>query len=41
MYIAPNNERNSKTFIFWPPKSLLIVAAATKLKDTCSLAGKL
>ena len=27
-------------FIFWAPKSLQMVAAATKLKDTCSLEGK-
>ena len=28
-------------FIFWPPKSLQIVAAAVKLKDAYSLEGKL
>ena len=28
-------------FIFWAPKSLDIVIAAMKLKDTCSLEGKL
>ena len=28
-------------FIFWPPKSLPIVVAAMKLKDTCSLEEKL
>ena len=28
-------------FIFWPPKSLLMVTAAMKLKDTCSLEEKL
>ena len=28
-------------FIFWAPKSLQIVIAAMKLKDTCSLVGKL
>ena len=28
-------------FIFWPPKSLQMVTAAMKLKDTCSLEGKL
>ena len=28
-------------FIFWAPKSLQIVIAATKLKDTYSLEGKL
>ena len=28
-------------FIFWAPKSLQVVIAAMKLKDTCSLEGKL
>ena len=28
-------------FIFWAPKSLQIVIAAVKLKDTCSLEEKL
>ena len=28
-------------FIFWAPKSLQILIAAMKLKDTCSLEGKL
>ena len=28
-------------FIFWAPKSLEMVTAAVKLKDTCSLEGKL
>ena len=28
-------------FIFWPPKSLQMVIAAMKIKDTCSLEGKL
>ena len=28
-------------FIFWPPKSLQVVTAAMKLKDTCSLEEKL
>ena len=28
-------------FIFWAPKSLLMVTAATKLKDAYSLEGKL
>ena len=27
--------------IFWAPKSLLMVTAAMKLKDACSLVGKL
>ena len=30
-----------KDFIFWAPKSLQIVTAAVKLKDACSLEGKL
>ena len=30
-----------KDFIFWAPKSLQMVTAATKLKDTFSLEGKL
>ena len=29
------------TLFFWAPKSLQMVAAAVKLKDTCSLEGKL
>ena len=28
-------------FIFWPPKSLQMVIAATKLKDACFLEEKL
>ena len=28
-------------FIFWAPKSLQMVSAAMKLKDTCSFDGKL
>ena len=28
-------------FIFWAPKSLWMVTAAMKLKDACSLEGKL
>ena len=28
-------------FIFWSPKSLQMVTAAMKLKDACSLEGKL
>ena len=28
-------------FIFWPPKSLQMVTAAMKLKDSCSLEEKL
>ena len=28
-------------FTFWAPKSLQMVIAAMKLKDTCSLEGKL
>ena len=30
-----------KYFIFWAPKSLLMVTAALKLKDACSLKEKL
>ena len=30
-----------RDFIFWAPKSLQMVTAATKLKDTCSLEEKL
>ena len=30
-----------KNFIFWAPKSLQMVIAAMKLKDTCSLEEKL
>ena len=29
------------TLVFWAPKSLQMVAAAMKLKDTCSLEEKL
>ena len=29
-----------RDFIFWAPKSLQLVTAAMKLKDTCSLEGK-
>ena len=28
-------------FIFWAPKSLQLVTAVVKLKDACSLEGKL
>ena len=28
-------------FVFWAPKSLQVVTAAMKLKDACSLEGKL
>ena len=28
-------------FIFWAPKSMRMVTAATNMKDTCSLEGKL
>ena len=31
----------ARDFIFWAPKSLQMVIAAMKLKDTCSLKGKL
>ena len=38
------NSGNSDRFLFWgegPPKSLLMVTAAMKLKDACSLEEKL
>ena len=31
----------ARDFIFWSPKSLQMVAAAMKLKDTCSMEEKL
>jgi len=34
------NNGNSER-LFWAPKSLQIVTAAMKLKDACSLEGKL
>jgi len=33
--------KQSETLFFWPPKSLQMVIAAMKLKDTYSLEGKL
>ena len=33
--------KQCQTLFFWAQKSLLIVTAAMKLKDTCSLEGKL
>ena len=35
------NNVNSETLFFWAPKSLQMVTAAMKLKDTCSLEEKL
>ena len=35
------NDRNSDRLYSWAPKSLQMVTAAMKLKDTCSLEGKL
>ena len=35
------NNGNSDRLFFWAPKSLQIVTAAMKLKDACSLEGKL
>ena len=32
-----DNNGNSERLFFWAPKSLLMVTAAMKLKDTCSL----
>ena len=39
--IEGENVETVTDFIFWPPKSLLMVTAAMKLKDTCSLEEKL
>ena len=33
--------KECQTLFFWPPESLQMVIAAMKLKDTCSLEGKL
>ena len=33
--------KQCQTLFFWPPKSLQMVTAAMKLKDTCSLEGNL
>ena len=35
------NRKQCQTLFFWAPKSLLMVIAAMKLKDTYSLEGKL
>ena len=35
------NSGNSDTLFSWAPKSLQMVTAAMKLKDVCSLEGKL
>ena len=35
------NTRETMTLFFWAPKSLQMVSAAMKLKDTYSLEGKL
>ena len=35
------NNGNSDRLFSWAPKSLWMVTAAMKLKDTCSLEGKL
>ena len=35
------NNGNSERLFFWPPKSLQMVTAAMKLKDTYSLEEKL
>ena len=34
------NNENSERLFFWAPKSLQVVTAAMKLKDTCSLEEK-
>ena len=36
-----NNGYSERLYFFWAPKSLQMVTAAMKLKDTCSLEGKL
>jgi len=36
-----NNENSETRYFFWAPKSLQMVTAAMKLKDTCSLEEKL
>ena len=36
-----NNGNSDRLYIFWAPKSLQMVTAAMKLKDTCSLEEKL
>ena len=33
--------KQCQTLVFWAPKSLQMVIAAMKLKDACSLEGKL
>ena len=33
--------KQCQTLFFWAPKSLQVVTAAMKLKDSCSLEGKL
>ena len=39
---SPGNSGNSvRLYFFWAPKSLQMVIAAMKLKDACSLEGKL
>ena len=42
-FMANRREKsgNSEIFFSWAPKSLQTVTTATKLKDTCSLEGKL
>ena len=37
----PNRWENSGRLSFWVPKSLQMVTTAMKLKDICSLEGKL
>ena len=39
--IGEETTETVRDFIFWAPKSLQIVIAAMKLKDTCSLEEKL
>ena len=41
-HLTANRWRTSEILLFsWAPKSLQMVTAATKLKDACSLKGKL
>ena len=41
MASGPISLETVRDFIFWAPKSLWVVTAAMKLKDTCSLEEKL
>ena len=39
--VGGENVENSGSLFSWAPKSLRMMTAATKLKDACSLEGKL